>query len=244
MSCPQRHSDGAYVLGALTPAERAEFEQHLARCSECAAAVGQLAPLPGLLGRVDPASLGQDAPDPARLPRLLEAVTRLRRRQALRQRWRLAVAALSAALVATAGAAVWAGTAQLDQPLPVAVAPPTADAPPTTEAPLTTEPPPAAVEMRAVEVTSPVVARVSVDQSVAGTTVWMRCRYPDIGYKEPPRTFRLVAVGIDGDVEQLASWRAGPGDQVELTGMTRLGAGLARIELRGADDTTLLVHEV
>jgi hypothetical protein len=232
VSCPQRYSDGAYVLGALHPAERAEFEQHLARCPGCAAAVGQLAPLPGLLGRVDPALLGQEVPDPARLPRLLEVVTRLRRRQARRHRWRLAVAATSAALVAAAGAAVWAGAVQPDQPPPVA------------EAPLADEPPAGAVEMRAVEVTSPVVAQVSVDRSVGGSTVWMRCRYPDIGYEEPPRMFRLVAVSTDGTVEQLGSWRAGPGDQVELTGLTRLGADLARIELRGADDTTLLVHEV
>ena len=36
MSCEFAHQDGAYVLGALSPAERREFEQHLAGCDECA----------------------------------------------------------------------------------------------------------------------------------------------------------------------------------------------------------------
>lgn len=231
MTCPQGYSDGAYVLGALSPAERAEFEQHLSGCPGCTVAVGQLAPLPGLLGRVDPELLPQDSPDSARLPRLLEAMADHRRRQARRHRWRLALAALSAALVAAAGVAVWAGSVQPDQPPPETAATPSAQ-------------PPGAVEMRAVQATSPVVAQVSVEHGAAGSAVWMRCQYPHTGYEEPPRTFRLVAVATDGTVDQLGSWRAGPGDQLELTGMTRFSADLARIELRGADGTTLLVHEI
>jgi RNA polymerase sigma-70 factor (ECF subfamily) len=30
--------DGAYILGALSPAERHEFEDHLVDCDSCAAA--------------------------------------------------------------------------------------------------------------------------------------------------------------------------------------------------------------
>ncbi len=44
---------GAYVLGALAPNERAEFERHLAECSECESVVADFAPIPGLLARVD-----------------------------------------------------------------------------------------------------------------------------------------------------------------------------------------------
>jgi anti-sigma factor RsiW len=47
--------DGAYVLDALTPAEREEFERHLAVCTECRRTVAELLPLPGLLRRVDEA---------------------------------------------------------------------------------------------------------------------------------------------------------------------------------------------
>ena len=42
------------MLGALSPAERREFEEHLAGCTTCQAAVSELAGLPGLLGQVAP----------------------------------------------------------------------------------------------------------------------------------------------------------------------------------------------
>jgi hypothetical protein len=44
---------GAYVLGALVPAEREAFEKHLADCVICRDEVAELAVLPGLLGRID-----------------------------------------------------------------------------------------------------------------------------------------------------------------------------------------------
>jgi hypothetical protein len=44
--------DAAYVLGALSPAERLEFEDHLSGCGDCQAAVAQLAGMPGLLAQV------------------------------------------------------------------------------------------------------------------------------------------------------------------------------------------------
>ena len=47
--------DAAYVLGALSPAERREFEEHLATCPHCQAAVSELAGMPGLLAQVSPA---------------------------------------------------------------------------------------------------------------------------------------------------------------------------------------------
>jgi hypothetical protein len=45
---------GAYVLGALEPAERAEFEAHLAGCPVCQAELVRLAPLTGLLNQISP----------------------------------------------------------------------------------------------------------------------------------------------------------------------------------------------
>ena len=75
MRCEHEHDDGAYVLGALSPAERAAYERHLATCSFCREAVADIAVLPGLLGRLDPAdfaklldpSLTQPSPPPRRL---------------------------------------------------------------------------------------------------------------------------------------------------------------------------------
>ena len=44
--------DAAYVLGALSPEDRRDYEAHLATCDDCARAVGELAGMPGLLARV------------------------------------------------------------------------------------------------------------------------------------------------------------------------------------------------
>ena len=49
---PYREWDGAYILGALNPHERREFEQHLTVCVHCRRAVTELAGMPGLLGMV------------------------------------------------------------------------------------------------------------------------------------------------------------------------------------------------
>lgn len=57
MSCPLVFNDRAYVLGALTPEDRLQYEQHLQTCPVCAVAVGELAGLPGLLTRL-PANQG------------------------------------------------------------------------------------------------------------------------------------------------------------------------------------------
>lgn len=45
--------DAAYVLGALSCAERREFEAHLGICASCRAAVAELSDLPPLLRVLD-----------------------------------------------------------------------------------------------------------------------------------------------------------------------------------------------
>jgi hypothetical protein len=51
--CEHEHDDGAYVLGALAPAERVAYERHLATCSFCREAVADMSALPDLLSRLD-----------------------------------------------------------------------------------------------------------------------------------------------------------------------------------------------
>lgn len=227
MTCQYQYDDGVYVLGALSPGERAEFEQHLAACAACTAAVRELAPLPGLLGRVDPQVAERDLPDSSRLPRLLEAVLDSRRRRARARRRRLVAvtaAAAVAAAAAGAGAAVWTGFPDAGEPPPVAG-------------------PPMEEHMDAVLAWTPVTAQVRLTDQPAGTGVEMRCQYA-ADYSGSPQTFRLVAVGADGSDEQVSSWRAGPGDKVELAGLTRFtDRQLVRIELRDEIGTPLLVHE-
>jgi hypothetical protein len=49
-----RDWDAAYVLGSLSSTERLEYEEHLAQCPRCSAAVAELAGLPGLLASLTP----------------------------------------------------------------------------------------------------------------------------------------------------------------------------------------------
>lgn len=91
-----REWSAAYVLGSLDADERAEFETHLASCEECRQDVVSLAPLPGLLSRVE--SEKEAAP-----PRIAELASRTMRSEweGLRQsrrhwRWAAAVAASAA----------------------------------------------------------------------------------------------------------------------------------------------------
>ena len=222
MSCPHVYSDAAYVLGALCPAERTTYERHLSECSECASAVAKLAPMPGLLSRVDPADLEPLAPRPGRLAQLLEAVASQRRRQARRWRWQIATAALAATVLAVAGGVVGLGLSATD-PGPAAPVP---------------------VAMEPVSAVSPIAAEVAVSPVAGGTQVWMSCWYQPTAYQLPPRTFRLVAVSVDGSTEQLGSWQAGSGDEVTLTGLTRFTGDLMRLELHSDTGVPLLAHEL
>lgn len=221
MSCPYGQSDAAYVLGALSPAERSDYEAHLPECGQCAAAVARLAPMPGLLGRVDPATLAPAPNGPSRLSRLLTAVTEQRHRRARVRRLRLAAAVAAAAVLAVAGSAVWFGP--LAQPSP---APSSAEA------------------MQRVATDVSVSAEVALAPAAGGTEVWMACQYPAADYTRTS-TFRLVAIGADGSIEQVGSWTAGPGEEVTLTGRTWFVTdNLARIELRDDSGATLLTYEL
>jgi hypothetical protein len=95
---------GAYVLGALSPTERAEVGEHLRGCSGCREELAGLADLPGLLGSLDQTDLehlkdGEPEPDRQLLERTLLELTR--RRQAQRRRSSLLTAAAALVVVAT-----------------------------------------------------------------------------------------------------------------------------------------------
>jgi anti-sigma factor RsiW len=103
------HDLGAYVLGALSSADRRRVEEHLAECPACAAGLTQFAGLPGLLSRVDPADLSPVAvmPSPELFARMSAAAappSRFRTRT-----WALVAAAVIAVLGVGAGIASWVG---------------------------------------------------------------------------------------------------------------------------------------
>ncbi len=94
----------AYVLGALEPRERAEFETHLVSCPDCRNEVTAFAPIPGLLAKVDPAEVAE-VPLPQRLvvAATAEAVGEIRDLRRSRRLWRLTAAAAVMALVLVGG---------------------------------------------------------------------------------------------------------------------------------------------
>lgn len=107
MSCPHETDLGSYVLGALDDAERPVVEAHLIECPSCRARQRELAPLPGLLGRLTAEQVeAWGAPPPAVLA---DRIVAEGQRRADRQRRRpllLAAAACLAVLAAIAGTAV------------------------------------------------------------------------------------------------------------------------------------------
>lgn len=111
MSDPYRDWDAAYILGALSPGDRREYEQHLGDCFSCAAAVASFAGMPGLLSAVPrettAALLGPVPSPPALLPELVRAARAGQRRTRTR---------VAAAIAATALAGAVAGSRFFPQP--------------------------------------------------------------------------------------------------------------------------------
>ncbi len=221
--CEFAHDDGAYVLGALAPADRVAYERHLAGCAQCREAVAEIAVLPGLLGRLDPAGLEQFlevGPETSRVPALLDAARERKRRERSRSRRRYALTALAAAALAVL-AGVGVGLVQ-------------SPAEPS-------KPPVALASMRPVAGTVPVHAEVGLTETPWGTEVTMHCGYDRRAGHREAYTFRLVAHGPDGATEQIGSWLAAPGDDLRFSGVTRFTKGeLVRLELlRGANSPVL-----
>jgi anti-sigma factor RsiW len=112
---------GAYVLGALEPAERGRVDAHLAECDSCRDELASFAALPGLLSRATIADveLVPDGPRPELLQRLLTAVAAERRR-GRRARWLSAVAA--GVIVVSAGTVAGVAVTSTHDATPAAAA--------------------------------------------------------------------------------------------------------------------------
>jgi hypothetical protein len=239
MRCEHEHDDGAYVLGALSPAERAAYERHLATCSFCREAVADIAVLPGLLGRLDPddfaklldPSLFDDRPPANRTPDLVRSAQSTRRRERKKLRVRILSTSLAAAvvaLVAGVGVMFWMGGSPGPSPGPSAIT--TAGRP---------------VAMVPVSVNVPVSATISLTPRAGGTEVHLVCSYdkPDAGMES--YTIWLKAYGPDGETDTMGSWVASPGKDFSMTGVTHFaGAGLSRLALVGSDGKALLAYDV
>jgi hypothetical protein len=230
MRCEHVREAGAYVLGSLAPAERTMYERHLSICPYCREEVAEIAVLPGLLGRLDAAAASQivgaegglDSPE-SRLPKLIEAVAKSRRRDAWVRRWRLAGATVLAAGIATfASFGLLPGSGSTSESPPVEMA--------------------AMTEIR----DTPVEGWVGLTQTQGGTEVYMHCKYPDkTADGDASYTYELVALGADGTRDQVGSWVAGPGSDLTLSGVTHFGYNdIDRLELKKNGGDPILVYEV
>ncbi|MFC0681738.1 zf-HC2 domain-containing protein [Lysobacter korlensis] len=187
--------DAAYVLGALSPAERREFEQHLRGCAECAAGVAALAGMPGLLSRV-PREDGLallDSPVPSEevpaslLPRLELAARRDRRRRRAGT-WVLAAAAAAAGVIGTL-----AVPQLIDRPAETV----TAELDPVIDIPLT--------------------ATVELTPTDAGTHLDMICSYPYGGGDGRERSYDLFVIDAAGEARRVSTWTSRAGHTVEVS---------------------------
>ena len=101
MDCREaRLSLGVLVLGVIDPEERPALEAHLTVCERCSAELAELAVLPGLLHRLDPAAAASGLPAPS--PSFQDRVVAAGRVARARHRRRLVVALGTAAAVIAA----------------------------------------------------------------------------------------------------------------------------------------------
>ena len=217
MTCGFTFDDGAYVLGALGPAERAAFESHLPRCATCRESVAALAVLPGLLGRLDAATAVPAVPAPASVLQRTLAAARDRRRAEPRRRVRFAFAGGLAAMVLAVG--VGFGVHVVDGTVPAST-------------PL--------AEMRPASGRTDVSAEVGLAATEGGTRVDMTCRYA--AGRDGKWVIRLVVYPRSGGAgEQIGTWTAVAGQQLTLSAITHLvPADIERVELQRADTTPVL----
>ncbi len=231
MSCEHAHLDGAYVLGALSPAERREFERHLAGCEECSRSVRELAGLPGLLAHVTADDL-----EPADVPPLpATLLPPLVRRVRSTQRRRTAVVAATAAAVAALAVGGLAWGSNRDDGGRTAGGTPTASAAPSAT--------PSALPMLAVG-ESPVSADVLLASVPWGTRLDLTCAYEEDeeDYEaRPDATYALVVTTTDGRTEQVATWHGLPGKTMHLSAATATRRDhIATVEMQTADGLTVL----
>lgn len=216
--------DAAYLLGALSPEERLEFEGHLAGCGRCRSAVAEIAGLPGLMAQVGPEDAARltEAPDLAeRVPDtvLPEVLATVRRERGRGSRRLLGLAAAVALLVGGAGLGQLVErvlTADEPQQLPfVAVEP------------------------------NDITANVSLVPTGSGTEVRVECQYAvgDPGRYQHYVHYALVVVDRDGQPSQIGDWPVKGGRVMRPSGTTPLKVSQIRdVQIRELDTGATLLE--
>lgn len=238
--------DAAYVLGALSPEDRREFEGHLAGCERCRAAVADLAGVPGMLalvprdealsmvGEVSGGNVRTLAPKPPE--RMFQSLVAETRRRRSRRRWAtIGVAVASAAAAVAISVPIAGGAFDNDgggggggSTVPSASQ---------------------VVAERGMSnlVPGPLTADFKLSsQPGGGTRIDMRCSYDasaGVGYTG---NYAMYVTDINGVQSQLATWQAKPGETVTPSAVTSVAADqIRKVDIRSAaTDQVLLVGDV
>ncbi|WP_072688365.1 zf-HC2 domain-containing protein [Rhodococcus marinonascens] len=245
---PYASWDAAYVLGALSPGDRREYEGHLARCRRCSLAVAELAGMPGLLAQISPevalGALSENQADEHEEPPAPHVLTRLVGTVVRRRRYQRAAAALAAAAAVVAVAVpVGVLVTQTRTPgtsvsatgvLPDGATGVLPDGANTTEAVFTPLVP------------TKITANASVASMSWGTVILVRCSYAeallgDTGYAGA-EDYALTVTDHSGVVTKLATWTGDAGQTVRPTGTTSLPVeSIASIDVRSVADNQVLL---
>ena len=217
--------DAAYVLGALSPAERREFEEHLAGCPSCQRSVAELAGLPGLLAQASPedaalvaaqAQPPEGAAAPATLMPRVIGQQRTRRRRLL-----AAVAGAAAALILIiGGVALGMGLQPLGQSKS-----------------------PVLLAFSQVEPTA-ITAIVEVVPAAEGTDFRVECQYGESNEPTSGGAYDIYEIWIidrSGAAVEAKSWPAKPNRVMRPQAHSPLKVSrIAAVEIRSSAGETLL----
>lgn len=224
--------DAAYVLGALSPADRRTYEEHLRDCAVCQSSVRRLAGLPGLLALTTEDSLtGPERPvPPAVLARVLGRVERARRRR----RWAVSglVAAAAVLMIVVVLAVVRPEPTQSagvsgSTSTAVGSASVAPSAAPDDTVPLAQVMP------------GPMTATLELDDKRWGTAITVICSYDESMRTSVP--YDLAIVDVDGHESSAGSWSGVPGVTARIPVATAIPrARISAFEIRLADGRTIL----
>lgn len=208
--------DAAYVLGALSVADRRVYEEHLAECPQCRTAVTELAGMPGLLAGLPAADAvaltdhAQPDPDAADLPPSLANMRTPRRFGRLRLPLLLAIVA---ALLVGVGIGAVGGYL------------------------VTRTPPPTSLRVAFSPLhPTPMMAVADLTRSGDQTKIKIDCQYAAGGSYTHSVDYVLYVVGKDGQRRPGTSWSAGPGERKTQWAKTPLTLSeIASLEIDYAD---------
>lgn len=222
-------SDAAYVLGALSPADRREFEDHLRDCADCREAVQRMAGMPGLLALTTVEAIeetGPGVPDSV-LPALIARARSVRRRR------RLAVGGLLAASIAVLIALVGTVVSQSMQTYPEASSQlPSPSAPVGADSSGSVAPTSPAVDQPMTQLLpGPMSATVELSDKRWGTAITVVCQ--DDQQVDPDIAYDITVIDTDGGSTSAGTWRAVAGASYRISAATALTRDhIAALEVR------------